>query len=94
MDPLIIAKLRVDGLRVQLACQAEAPFGREGWWRFEDFLRTGTGAMAWRAASRKQKWWARQDSNLEPDGYEPSALTIELRALSLSREAWAGQAPS
>ena len=25
-------------------------------------------------------WWARQDSNLEPDGYEPSALTIELRA--------------
>ena len=26
-------------------------------------------------------WWARQDSNLEPDGYEPSALTIELRAL-------------
>ena len=26
-------------------------------------------------------WWARQDSNLEPDGYEPSALTIELQAL-------------
>ena len=20
-------------------------------------------------------WWARQDSNLQPDGYEPSALT-------------------
>ena len=29
---------------------------------------------------RKWDWWARQDSNLEPDGYEPSALTIELRA--------------
>ena len=29
---------------------------------------------------RQEKWWARQDSNLEPDGYEPSALTIELRA--------------
>ena len=26
------------------------------------------------------KWWARQDSNLQPDGYEPPALTIELRA--------------
>ena len=25
-------------------------------------------------------WWARQDSNLQPDGYEPSALTIELHA--------------
>ena len=29
---------------------------------------------------RGHLWWARQDSNLEPDGYEPSALTIELRA--------------
>lgn len=28
----------------------------------------------------KRKWWAHQDSNLEPDGYEPSALTIELWA--------------
>jgi hypothetical protein len=26
----------------------------------------------------KSNWWAHQDSNLEPDGYEPSALTIEL----------------
>ena len=26
------------------------------------------------------KWWARQDSNLQPSGYEPLALTIELRA--------------
>src|SRR5262245_20050133 len=25
-------------------------------------------------------WWARQDSNLQPDGYEPLALTIELQA--------------
>jgi hypothetical protein len=25
-------------------------------------------------------WWARQDSNLQPSGYEPLALTIELRA--------------
>src|SRR4051794_35434565 len=25
-------------------------------------------------------WWARQDSNLQPDRYERPALTIELRA--------------
>src|SRR4051794_2607649 len=27
-----------------------------------------------------KSWWARQDSNLQPSGYEPLALTIELRA--------------
>jgi hypothetical protein len=27
-----------------------------------------------------QEWWAREDSNLQPSGYEPLALTIELRA--------------
>ena len=26
-------------------------------------------------------WWARQDSNLRPSGYEPPALTPELQAL-------------
>jgi hypothetical protein len=26
------------------------------------------------------RWWARRDSNPQPDGYEPSALTVELRA--------------
>ena len=25
-------------------------------------------------------WWARENSNLQPSGYEPLALTIELRA--------------
>ena len=25
-------------------------------------------------------WWARQDSNLEPTGYEPAALTVVLQA--------------
>jgi hypothetical protein len=29
---------------------------------------------------RGTAWWARQDSNLQPSGYEPLALTIELRA--------------
>src|SRR5262249_35429372 len=27
----------------------------------------------------RKKWWAREDSNLQPSGYEPLALTIELR---------------
>ena len=26
-------------------------------------------------------WWARRDSNPQPSGYEPPALTIELQAL-------------
>jgi hypothetical protein len=28
----------------------------------------------------KSLWWARQDSNLQPDRYERPALTIELQA--------------
>jgi hypothetical protein len=30
-------------------------------------------------------WWARQDSNLQPDRYERPALTIELQALPRCR---------
>ena len=30
-------------------------------------------------------WWAREDSNLQPSGYEPLALTIELRARAGAR---------
>src|SRR4029453_9198165 len=30
--------------------------------------------------NRQNAWWAREDSNLQPDRYERSALTIELRA--------------
>ena len=30
--------------------------------------------------TRRTAWWAREDSNLQPDRYERSALTIELRA--------------
>lgn len=29
--------------------------------------------------------WARQDSNLRPTGYEPAALTAELRALKTDK---------
>ena len=32
---------------------------------------------------KSEKWWAREDSNLQPDRYERSALTIELRARNL-----------
>ena len=32
---------------------------------------------------RENAWWAREDSNLQPDRYERSALTIELRARNL-----------
>jgi hypothetical protein len=28
-------------------------------------------------------WWTLQDSNLQPTGYEPVALTIELRVREL-----------
>jgi hypothetical protein len=31
---------------------------------------------------RPTAWWAREDSNLQPDRYERPALTIELRALA------------
>ena len=41
-----------------------------------------------RAARQGKAWWARQDSNLQPDRYERPALTIELQA----RRAAAGAA--
>jgi hypothetical protein len=44
-----------------------------------------SGAVNPRLANRKSDkpvicWWARQDSNLQPDRYERPALTIELQA--------------
>src|SRR4029079_6493626 len=42
-------------------------------------------------------WWARQDSNLQPDRYERPALTIELqappRAAALPRQATVRETP-
>jgi hypothetical protein len=32
-------------------------------------------------------WWAREDSNLQPDRYERPALTIELRARTATTDA-------
>jgi hypothetical protein len=46
-----------------------------------------TGAETLR--TRQSAWWAREDSNLQPDRYERSALTIELRA----PEAWGRPGP-
>jgi hypothetical protein len=47
-------------------------------------VKPSPASSASRMANNRQacskNWWARQDSNLEPDGYEPSALTIELQA--------------
>ena len=38
------------------------------------------------AYSTTTAWWAMQDSNLRPIGYEPTALPAELRALLASQE--------
>ena len=42
--------------------------------------------------NRETAWWAREDSNLQPDRYERSALTIELRALDVLLSTDAGGA--
>lgn len=34
------------------------------------------------------RWWARQDSNLQPDRYERPALTIELQARRHASRIW------
>ena len=36
--------------------------------------------MRWRRATSRSRWWARQDSNLQPRDYESPALTIVLQA--------------
>ena len=33
---------------------------------------------------KQDMWWARRDSNSQPSGYEPPALTIELQALPVA----------
>jgi hypothetical protein len=44
---------------------------------------------------RRTAWWAREDSNLQPDRYERPALTIELRALASAAQAavWPRRCP-
>ncbi len=53
------------------------------------YLNRGNARKSWAirqrpgsAGSYRTGWWAREDSNLQPDRYERSALTIELRAHS------------
>ena len=43
-------------------------------------LALGASTQARSAGSAGRKAWARQDSNLHRTGYEPAALTVELRA--------------
>lgn len=43
-----------------------------------DFL-AGAVSRAGSPKSTRPVWWGRQDSNLQPECYEHSALTIELR---------------
>ena len=43
-------------------------------------LHTGGPVRIVANAGEHGAWWAREDSNLQPSGYEPPALTIELRA--------------
>jgi hypothetical protein len=33
---------------------------------------------SFQATNRGRRWWAHQDSNLEPTDYESAALTVEL----------------
>lgn len=42
--------------------------------------RSGCSSVAYHRRSQEVKWWARQDSNLEPRDYESPALTVELQA--------------
>ncbi len=56
-----------------------------------DTLRSnGLRVAAPRVARKGEAWWARQDSNLQPDRYERPALTIELQAPPACR--WRRQA--
>ena len=43
-------------------------------------LRPAVSARLPTRRPRAKRWWARQDSNLQPDRYERPALTIELQA--------------
>lgn len=55
--------------------------GREKFYRKIMFLFIFSGLpRIARDVSRGRKWWARRDSNPQPSGYEPPALTIELQA--------------
>ena len=70
--------------RTVLACRAEAPVGREGWWSQTGSNRRPPACKAgalptelWprlRNATRL-KWWAWEDLNFRPHAYQARALT-------------------
>ena len=52
------------------------------------FAQMGFSAAAFNRFAN-EGWWARQDSNLQPDRYERPALTIELQAPPRGGRGWA-----
>ena len=50
-----------------------APTATQGQYRAEPYPNRVLALVRW-----TDKWWAYQDSNLEPKDYESSALTVEL----------------
>jgi hypothetical protein len=42
---------------------------------------------------KHEKWWAREGSNLQPDRYERSALTVELRTRYVGAQAAPARPP-
>ncbi|MGY3388019.1 hypothetical protein ACVWW6_000610 [Bradyrhizobium sp. USDA 3311] len=55
----------------------------------ESFLKRKSSRFQSVRIQQRSEWWARQDSNLQPDRYERPALTIELQApLRATAERW------
>ncbi len=69
-----------NGVKYGVGCReafARAEFGAGAWPGYPPAVAARVKTISSASAIY---WWARQDSNLQPDGYEPSALTIELQA--------------
>ena len=49
----------------------------------QDVFNHANSIRDWKGQGNKK--WARQDSNLQPIDYEPTALTVELQAPTLSQ---------
>jgi hypothetical protein len=61
--------------------QIETSYGLM-WWLNWIYVAARAAGMGKSTVRYKRKWWARRDSNPQPSGYEPPALTIELQALA------------
>src|SRR4249919_3061892 len=76
LDALVPGARRVRSL-AQAVDERPAPTGERGDVGIGRFGRDGLLHLVGSGA-RNTRWWAHQDSNLEPKDYESSALTIEL----------------